>query len=51
MGGGNQLAFYKGGRGFELGTTKSKSSKLPEGNLNLEPPDCESDVLTTQLFE
>ena len=43
-----QLAIYKNGRGFELGTTEDKSSKWPERDSNPEPPDCESDALTTQ---
>ena len=35
-------------RGFELGTTKNKSSKWPEQDSNLGPPHCESDAVTTQ---
>ena len=31
--GGNQLAIYKHGRGFELRTTENKSSKWPEWDL------------------
>ena len=30
LAGGNQLAIYKHGRGFELGTIENKSSKWPE---------------------
>ena len=41
--GGNQLAIYKRGRGFELGTTGNKSSKWPERYSNSGPRDCESD--------
>ena len=48
LAGGNQLAIHKRGRGFELGTTKNKSSKWPEQDLNPGPPDCESHALTTQ---
>ena len=46
--GGNQLAIYKRGRGFELRTTENKSSKWPERDSNPGPPDCESDALTTR---
>ena len=35
LGGGNQLAIYKRGLGFELGTTKNKSSKWPKWDSNL----------------
>ena len=43
-----QLAGGKRGGGFELGTTKIKSSKWPaEGDSKPGPGDCESDVLTT----
>ena len=42
------MAIYKRGRGFELGTTEEKSSKLPEGDSNPGPPDCESYALTTR---
>ena len=45
---GDQLAIYKRGRKFELGTTEHKSSKWPERDLNPGPPDCESDALTTR---
>ena len=38
MEGGNQLAIYKRGRGFELGTTKN-NSKRQERDLNPGPPD------------
>ena len=48
LAGGNQLAIYKRGRGFELGTTENKSSKWPERDLNQGPPDCECDALTTR---
>ena len=41
------MVIYKCGQGFELGTTKNKSSKWPERDLNLGPPDCESNTLTT----
>ena len=47
LAGGDQLAIYKRGRGFELGTTENKSSKWPERDSNPGPPDCESDALTT----
>ena len=30
----NQLAIYRNGRGFELGTTVNKSSKWPGRDLN-----------------
>ena len=42
------MAIYKCGQGFELGTTKNKSSKWPERDSNRGPLDCESDVLTTK---
>ena len=48
LAGGNQLAIYKRGREFELGTTEHKSSKWPERDSNPGPPDCESDALTTR---
>ena len=35
LGGGNQLATYKHGLGFELGTTKNKSSEWPKWDSNL----------------
>ena len=36
LGGGNQLAIYKrAGLGFELRTTKNKSSKWPKWDSNL----------------
>ena len=35
-----QLAIYKHGQGFELGTAKNKSRKSPERDLNLGLPDC-----------
>ena len=35
LGGGNQLVIYKCGLGFELGTTKNKSSKWPKWDSNL----------------
>ena len=41
------MAIYKRGRKFELGMTEHKSSKWPEWDSNLGPPDCESDALTT----
>ena len=44
----NQLAIYKRGRGFELGTTVNKSSKWSEQDLNSEPPNCKSSALTAQ---
>ena len=34
----NQLAIYKRDRGFELGTTKNKSSKRSGQDLNSGPP-------------
>ena len=42
------MAIYKRGRGFELGTTENKSSKWPERDSNLGPPDCDSNALTTR---
>ena len=48
LAGGSQLAIYKRGRGFELGTTENKSSKWPERDSNPGPPDCESEALTTR---
>ena len=42
------MAIYKRGREFELGTTEYKSSKRPERDSNLGPPDGESDALTTR---
>ena len=45
---GNQLAIYRRGRRSELGPTENKSSKWPERDSNPEPPDCESDALTTR---
>ena len=48
MAGGNQLANYKCGEGFQLGTTDNRSSKWPERNSNPGQPDCESDSLTTR---
>ena len=42
------MAIYKPGRGYELGTTKTKSSKWPERDSNPRPPDCESDAMTTR---
>ena len=48
VGSGNQLAIYKYGQGFELGTTKNKSSKWPERELNAGLPHCESYAVTTQ---
>ena len=44
---GNQMAIYNRGRGFELGTTESKSSKWPGQDSNRGPPNCEPDALTT----
>ena len=49
LAGGNQLAIYKFGREFELGTIENKSSKWPESRDSKPgPPDCESDALTTR---
>ena len=48
LAGGNQLAIYKRGRGFELGTTENKSSESPERDWSPGPPDCESVALTTR---
>ena len=49
LAGGNQLAIYKRGRGFELRTTENKSSKWPERDLNPGPPDCDqSNALATR---
>ena len=42
----NQLAIYKRGLGFELGTTEIKSSKWSVLNLNTGPPDYKSSTLT-----
>ena len=42
----NQLAIYKRGQGFELGTTENKSSKWSVLNLNTGPPDYKSSTLT-----
>ena len=42
----NQLAIYKCGLGFELGTTENKSSKWSVLNLNTGPPDYKSSTLT-----
>ena len=42
------IYMYKHSRGFELGTTEKKSSKLPELDLNLGLLDCESDGLTSR---
>ena len=44
----NQLAIYKQGRGFELGTTVNKSSYRSEWDLNSGPPNCKSGALTTR---
>jgi len=44
----NQLAIYKHGRGFELGTTVNKSSWWSEQDLNSGPPHCKSGALTAQ---
>ena len=48
LAGGNEMAIYNRGRGFELGTTESKSSKWPKQDSNPGPPNCESDALTTR---
>ena len=48
LAGGNQLAIYKSGQGFELRTTKNKFSKWPEQDSNQGPPDCKSDAQTTK---
>ena len=48
LAGGNQMAIYNRGRGFELGTTESKSSKWPEQDSNPGPPKYEPDALTTR---
>ena len=42
------MAINKRGLGFDLKTTKNKSSKWPEQGLNQGPPDCKSNTLTTQ---
>ena len=42
------MVIDKHGQGFELGTTENKSSKWPEQDLNPGPPDCKSNMLTTQ---
>ena len=44
----NQLAIYKRGRGFELGTTVNKSSWRSERDLNSGPPNCKSGAQTTR---
>ena len=44
----NQLAIYKHGRGFELGTTKNKSRSRSERDLNLGLPDYKSSSLTAR---
>ena len=44
----NQLAIYKRGRGFELGTTENKSSKRSGRDLNPRPPNCKSSALTAR---
>ena len=43
LAGGNQLAIYKSGQGFQLGTTENRSSKWPQQDSNLELLDCKSD--------
>ena len=48
LAGGNQLAIYKRGQGFELGTTENKFSQWPEYHSNLGLPECESDIVNTQ---
>ena len=42
----NQLAIYKRGRGFELQTTKDKSSQRSGRDSNSGPPDYKSGALT-----
>lgn len=42
------MVIYKHGQGFELGTTEKKSCYWPEQGLNPGPPDCRSNMLTTQ---
>ena len=42
----NQLAIYKHGRGFELGTTVNKSSWRSERDLNSGPTHCKSGAQT-----
>ena len=44
----NQLAFYKRGRGFELGTTVNKSSERSGRDLNSAPPDYKSSSLSAR---
>ena len=44
----NQLAIYKHGQGFELGTTVNKSSQRSGRDLNSAPPNCKSSALTAQ---
>ena len=44
----NQLAIYKQGRGFELGTTVNNSSYRSERELNSGPPNCKSGALTAR---
>ena len=42
------MAIFKCGEGFEIGTTKNKSSKWPEQDSDPRMLDCQSDTLTTQ---
>ena len=42
------MAFYKGGQGVVIGTSKNKFSKWPEQYSNPGLPDHQSDILTTQ---
>ena len=44
----NQLAIYKCGLGFELGTTENKSSKWSVLNLNTGPPDYKFSTLNAR---
>ena len=46
--GANQLAIYKHGGGFELGTTVNKSSLWSGRDLNSGPRNCKSGALTTR---
>ena len=47
LGGGNQLAIYKRGLGFELGTTKNNPASGQSGTQTSGLPGWESDVTTT----
>ena len=46
--GGEPVGYLKHGRGFELGTTETKSSWRSGRDLNAGPPDYKSGALTAQ---